>query len=259
MQENQGKIKVLYAITKGVWGGAQKYVFELSTSLPKEKYEVFVVHGWGDALASKLEECSIPTFYIKDLGKDVNFFKDISSFFDLIGVIKKTRPNILHLNSSKIGGIGAIAGRLVGVQKIIFTVHGFAFNEERSWIQKKIITFLSWLSIVMCTDVIFISEIEMHQAQKWPWIKNKTHLVYNGITSPEFVSQKEARKKIAEIIEQPENIFEGKTIIGSIGELTKNKGLKYAVEATQYIPDCLYIIIGDGEKEKHLRELIVLN
>ena len=57
MQENAEKIKptikVMLAITKGFWGGAQEYVFTLATSLPKEKYDVSVVCGAGGTLVRK--------------------------------------------------------------------------------------------------------------------------------------------------------------------------------------------------------------
>ncbi len=259
MQENEEKIKVMFAITKGVWGGAQKYVFELATELSRDKYAVSVVHGIGDILPQKLSEYSIPSFYIDSLGRDIDFSNDLKSFFKLLDIFKKSRPDVTHLNSSKIGGIGAIAARFAGVKKIILTVHGFAFNEDRPWAQKKIIIFLSWLSIVFCTDVIFISETEMDRAIKWPFIKNKAHLVHNGISKQNFQTQGDARKFIAQIHNISEKVFENKTVIGTIGELTKNKGLKYAIEAVENIPDIIYFIIGDGEEEKHLKELSGMN
>ena len=55
------KIKVCYAITKGVWGGAGKYVYNLATSLPKDTYEVVVICGEGSALSEKLTSVGIRT------------------------------------------------------------------------------------------------------------------------------------------------------------------------------------------------------
>ncbi len=264
MQGNEQKIKprikVMFCITKGKpFGGAQKYVFDLAVNLPKNNFDVSVVHGFGDILATKLSEYSVPTFYIKDMGRDINFLKDIKSFFDLLLIFRKNKPDIVHLNSSKIGGIGALAARFAGVKKIFFTIHGFAFNEDRPWIQKKIIAFLSWLSIVFCTNIIFISKIEMDRVSKWPLIKNKGHLIYNGIETAEFLSKNESRKILAGIIGQTESFFENKIIIGTVGELTKNKGLKYAIEAVKNIPDCFYIIIGDGEEKENFQKIIVRN
>ena len=248
-------MKILFVITKGNWGGAQKYVFELATHVPKPAFEVKVVCGQGDTLPEKLKAVSIPVVQLPNLGRDINIFKDISSFFSLISLFKKERPDIVHLNSSKIGGIGALAARIAGVKKIIFTVHGFAFNENRPWIERKIIAFISWLSIVFCTDVIFTSEKERAIASSWPGVTSKTHLIYNGIESPTFLPRENAQAILAQAINQPISVFEGKTIVGSIGELTKNKGYPFALEAIRDIPNSIYIIIGQGEEAQHLKAL----
>ncbi|MBA3284093.1 MAG: glycosyltransferase [Nitrosopumilus sp.] len=252
----QTKKKILFVITKGNWGGAQKYVYELAHRLPTESYEVYVAHGVGDILPQKLKAVEIPSIYLPSLGRDISIVKDIISFFDLIKLFRKEKPYIVHLNSSKIGGIGALAARIARIPKIVFTVHGFAFNEERPWIQKAIISFLSWITTILCTDVVCISQIEYAQASQWPGISSKLHLIYNGIPTPDFLSTDDARRMLLDILQIPESIMSGKKIVGTIGELTQNKGHIYALTAIKEIPDCIYIIIGEGEEHTALQEFI---
>ena len=76
--------KILYIITKSVWGGAQKYVFDLATGLPKDEFEVFVASGGREFLAEKIRRAEIPYFEIKNFQRDINFFKDIFAFFELL-------------------------------------------------------------------------------------------------------------------------------------------------------------------------------
>lgn len=249
-------MKILYVITKGNWGGAQKYVFELATHIPHPDFEVKVACGEGETLPEKLKAAWVPVIELPRLGRDVSIVNDTAVFFNLISLFKKERPDIVHLNSSKIGGIGALAARIAGIKKIIFTVHGFAFNENRPWIQKKIIAFISWLSIVLCTDVIFISEQERTIAITWPGVKNKAHHIYNGIASPQFLKREEARQHLAEHINQPLSLFENNYIVGTIGELTENKGYRFALPALKDIPNILYIIIGQGEQYERLKEMV---
>jgi glycosyltransferase involved in cell wall biosynthesis len=251
--------KILYVITKGNWGGAQKYVFELATHAPRSLFDVVVACGEGDILPKKLEYAGIAVQSIARLGRDINPVADSLVFFDLIKLFRKERPDVVHLNSSKIGGLGAFAARIAGVKKIIFTVHGFAFNENRSWLAKKVITFLSWLTIIFSTHVIFISQKELHQASAWLGIKHKANLIYNGIVPPQYIPKLEARKIIAEHIDIPYEHLEKKFIVGTIAELTSNKGLSYALEAFKDIPDAYYIIIGRGELYGTLKAYIHAN
>ncbi len=50
------KTKICFFITKGAWGGAQRYVYNLATSLPENKYDVLVITGSGEILKNKLRE-----------------------------------------------------------------------------------------------------------------------------------------------------------------------------------------------------------
>ncbi len=260
-------MKILYVITKGNWGGAQKYVFDMATHLPRPEFEATVACGEGELLPKKLANAGIRVIPLSELGRDLRIIKDARVFSDLVKLFKKERPDIVHLNSSKIGSLGALAARLAGIPKIIFTVHGFAFNEDRPWWQKKLISFLSWLTIVFCTEVIFISNTERAQASEWPGIRNKARLIHNGIDAPDFVSKADARAQLASLLGRPETIFENKTVVGTIAELTKNKGLSFALEAVAHTENILYIIIGQGElkealeteiKDKHLESRVLL-
>ncbi|KKW35782.1 MAG: Glycosyl transferase group 1 [Candidatus Adlerbacteria bacterium GW2011_GWA1_54_10] len=119
------KKKVLYVITKGNWGGAQRYVFDLATGLPKDEFEVAVAlgepalsAGKPGLLADKLKSASVMIYYISSLGRDVSFGKDTTSFFELYRLFKKEKPDIAHLNSSKAGGVGALLA-VLGAEKFL--------------------------------------------------------------------------------------------------------------------------------------------
>ena len=50
------------------------------------------------------------------------FYKtDICNKVGIQSIFQKEKPDIVHLNSSKMGFTGALAARIVGVKKIIFT------------------------------------------------------------------------------------------------------------------------------------------
>src|ERR1043166_2713598 len=118
------KRKVLYVSRKANWGGAKRYVFDLATSLPKDEFDVAVAYGQPGRLAEELQKAGIKTHPILSLQRDVSLGVDIKSFFELYRLFKKERPDVVHLNSSKAGGVGALAARLAGIKNIIFTVHG---------------------------------------------------------------------------------------------------------------------------------------
>ncbi|MEK7585082.1 MAG: glycosyltransferase, partial [Patescibacteria group bacterium] len=124
-------MKIIFVVTKGNWGGVQRYVYDLATSLPKRQFEPLVVVGQGEILKSKLAAAGVECQSLARLGRDVRLTDDFHSFWALFKLFRREQPSIVHLNSSKVGVIGALAGRLARVPRIIFTAHGWASNEDR--------------------------------------------------------------------------------------------------------------------------------
>ncbi len=268
------KLKILYVITKSNWGGAQRYVFDLATMLPRDSFEPTVALGGNGPLKDRLIAAGIPVIPIKNLERDVNFWKDLGSFFELWKIFRREKPNVVHLNSSKSGGLGTLAARLASIPRIIFTVHGWPFNEDRSVIFKIITKFLSWITSLLVTDLIILSEKELRQTASLPFATRKATQIYLGINPTAFLPQTEVQAIIAAKINKPADFFKGKTVIGTISELHPNKGLEFAIRAIallcnpSVIPaeagiqnkftknNLAFIVIGTGELETELKNLV---
>jgi glycosyltransferase involved in cell wall biosynthesis len=250
--------KILYLITKSNFGGAQKYVFELACGAVKENFAVSVALGGEGILKDKLLEKGIRVISLPSLKRDLAFGLDVKNFLQLIKIFKEESPDIIHLNSSKIGFLGALAGQLHNILqkkkiKIIFTGHGWAFNENRNWFSRKAILFAHWLTILLCDITIAVSEKTKNDIARLPFVSKKIRVIYNGIDEIDFKNGFEARQFLGKNIS--ENVW-----IGSIAELHKNKGLDFLIEAFSKIansyPDTTLVIIGEGEERKKLEEQI---
>lgn len=259
MIEQAKKTKIFYLITKGNFGGAQRYVFEMTTNLPKAAFEVTVIMGQGQILEKKLQASGVKTMTLDCLGRDVNLGQDLKSFFVIWKLLIKHRPDIIHLNSSKIGGIGAVAGRLARIKNIIFTVHGLAHHEKRPAWQRRLIKFSHWLSMIFSHQIITVADSLREEIEHWPGLKNKVHTIHNGISNFKLFDRSVARREI-----WPGH--NDKFWIGTVSELHKNKGLDYLIEAfagtvRSLLGDSLgwslnLVIISDGEEKENLQKII---
>jgi len=253
---SENKKKILYVITKGNGGGAQRYVYDMATNIPKDSFESVVLCGEGDNLNKKLSEKNIRSISISSLGRDISFSKDLRVIKELIAIFKQEKPFVVHLNSSKAGLLGAIAGRLAKVPKIIFTGHGWAFNENRNIISKIIFIFAHWLTIMLAHRTIAVSEKTKKDISKMPFVDKKIKVIHNGIdTSETFLNKQNARDFIQKIKSTNCNFW-----IGSIVELHKNKGQDYLIKGfakiTVDFPNTCLFIIGEGEERNNLTTLI---
>lgn len=267
------KTKILYIVTKSNFGGAQRYIYDLATHLPKTDFTVTVAFGGKGTLKEKLEEENIRTISLPYLGRNVRFFDDIRAFFSLLYLFLSETPDIIHLNSSKVGVLGSLAARTYNIlqslktrscklkTKIIFTAHGWAFNEDRPFVQKMIIRFLSWVTVICSHAVIAVSDFHAQQGRAMPFSSKKIIAIQNGIRVPHFLPRKQARTELlgTRVINIPKDAL----WVGVIAELTKNKGLSFAISGIhrlvldEKLPrPIVYVIIGEGEEERALSSLI---
>jgi len=251
--------KILYLVTKSNYGGGQKYVLELAEAAKKSGYFVTVAcGGTGKAgagtgvLVEKLNKKSIPVVKVENFMRDMSFLSDLLAFFEVWKIIRNQKPDILHVNSSKAGGIGALAGRLAGTKNIIFTSHGLTIDEvwRPRW-QRILIYIGTWLTIKLAHKSIMISIETYERAKNMPGLADKIFLVKNGIAPIDFLDKPKARKSLSEAI-PPKGFW-----VGGIGELHPNKNWSAAIEAMATLPVKIHlIIIGEGEERANLEKLI---
>lgn len=231
-------------------GGAQRSVLDLVRQL-RNTYTISVAAGGSGSLFEHLKEIGVKTHPLNSLERDINLFKEVVGFFRLLKLIKRERPDVIHLHSPKVGGLGAVVARILGVKRIVYTAHGWAFFENRPLYQKVLIRLFSYLTILFAHYVIAVSKKDAQAFSGWPFVQKKIVYIPNGIAPSEKVSTRN------EALEKMDIVNEGsRMVIGTIAELHRNKGLSYLVEAAARVKEALFIIIGSGEEKAALEESI---
>lgn len=269
--------RILYAITKSNFGGAQKYVYELAVRSKEAGFDVHVACGGNGLMKTKLEQANIPVHQLDKAERDMSFIglaKEISVLLQLSKIVREIRPDIMHVNSPKLGGLGSFIGRIHGIQKIIYTNHGWPFMEDRPLWQVILIKFFSWLTVMFSHITIVLSNKEFDMVKKWPFVAHKLIIIRNGIHEFDLLPKAEALEKL--LCSNPEDNLSSMScedkfidlakrhtrILGMNSEHTKNKGITYALEGLKLYKDFLgkemnthLLIVGDGVDKHHLIDL----
>lgn len=254
-------MKILYLITKSNFGGAQKYVFELANAANEAGHEVSVACGGtgekkatSGLLADRLQVAGIKVHIIQNFMRNMSLAQDFFAFIEVWRLLRAVRPDVLHVTSSKAGGIGAAAGRLVRVPNIIFTSHGLTMDEvwRPRW-QQLLITVMTWTTLQLAHRSIMINTETFERAIKMPRLENKMYLIKNGIRQIAFIERDEARALLAP--ELPPNAL----WLGGVGELHPNKNWATVIHTLTTLPQEIhFVLLGDGEERKQL-ELLTNN
>ncbi|HEU4677467.1 MAG TPA: glycosyltransferase family 4 protein [Candidatus Paceibacterota bacterium] len=253
MTTNAKKQKTLYIITKSNFGGAQRYVYELATGLPRDRFEPVVAAGGDGILFEKLRAAGVRTVTIASFERDISITKELRSMFELARIIRRERPDVVHLNSSKAGGSGAFVARLLGVRQIIFTAHGWPFYEDRGALWRAVVWFFSWLTALLSHRVIVVSARD--RAVVLPFSREKLTLIHTAVPHIDFLDRADARGRLfsAGVVSEHEHDL----WLVTNAELTKNKNLFTALDAVSRYNEVrdtkiFYTLISDGELRHEL-------
>ena len=255
--------KILLVITQGIWGGAQRYVFDLATHLPPE-FQVTVAVGEPQGqpdLQQALKASKSPTVLVHQLNqlvRSVTPLTDLKAIFELRNLIKTQTPDILHLNSSKAGIIGSLATLgLPKRPKVIYTVHGWVFLEPLPRLTRWVYKFLEKQTARLKDQLIVLSEKEKKIGHGIGIPENKLTIIPLGIEPPLFLTKTQAR---AQLLKHTPRIKPPRQWIGTIANLFPTKGLDILITAAHTIlkknPHLHFFVIGSGPEKNSLEKLI---
>ncbi len=256
------KPTILYLITQGEFGGAQHYILDLAKAFLNE-YKVMVAFGEvekSQKFIDLLEASGIDYYKIPELKRHISFKDDYKAIIATRKIIAKTKPTILHLNSTKMSVLGSIAS--IGLKcQVVYTAHGWVFNEKLDDNVKRYYIWAEKLSAFFKKKIICVSEFDRQTAINYSIAKNdKLTVVHNGIPDFEILSREQARRELSEKFKRLD-IFENfDFVVGSIGYLYKNKGFDFLINSIKLLRkenhNPLLLIIGDGREKNELENWI---
>jgi glycosyltransferase involved in cell wall biosynthesis len=255
------KIKVLHLITRLDMGGSAFNTIETVARLDKEKYEVYLMSGKtydpkGEMkllLASKGVECR----FLKDLVREINFFKDIKAFFKLIKIFKSHTFDIVHTHSSKAGILGRWAAFFAKTKYIVHTPHGHVFYGYFGKLRTSIFIFLEKIAAKITSKIITLTYKgkEEHVSFKISE-KEKFVPIYSGIDLSLFNNVEGSSDTYREKF----GFSDGDFVFGSVARLDLIKGNQYIIEAMADVvkenPRVKLILVGDGQEKEKLEQLV---
>jgi glycosyltransferase involved in cell wall biosynthesis len=147
---------VLVLVTLAEVGGAQTYVASLLPALVPRFDVTVAAHGPGP-LREAAEAAGARFHALRDVRRPVNPWRDAAGLLEVIRLLRRERPDILHASSSKAGVLGRLAAAATRVPIRIFTVHGWAFA-ARSGTASQLYGLVDRLVEPLTTVTICVSE-----------------------------------------------------------------------------------------------------
>lgn len=216
-------------------------------------YEVIGVSGAPVDLSEKASEREgIRTIVISNLVRPISIGNDLKALLELIRVIRKERPDIVHANTPKGSLLGMMAAWWCRVPHRIYTVTGLRFETATGtfrWLLKT----MERITCACATKVIPEGEgvkktLIREQITKKPLQKIHNGNI-NGIDLEYFSRTPEIQGTAQELRAQ----IGGDFIFVFVGRIVRDKGMIELVDAFERLnqehPSCRLLLVGSTEPE----------
>jgi glycosyltransferase involved in cell wall biosynthesis len=125
----ESPIRVLRVIARLNMGGPAHHVTLLSGGLRAYGYETLLVHGRVPAGEASLDhlaaERGASARVVETLGPELSPGRDLRALRELVGIVRRFRPHIVHTHTAKAGMLGRLAALAVHPRPIVLhTYHG---------------------------------------------------------------------------------------------------------------------------------------
>ncbi len=248
-------LKIVHFQLVPILSGVQNVMFHLLESLPKDKFEIYVMSQPGKNFETEVIMRGYNYIPLKSLRHPVHI-SDVFVFVQLVLLFRLHKFDIVHTHSSKPGLLGRIAARIAGVPLIIHTGHGAPFHFGQSKLAFRFFAELERFGAKFGDKLVFVNHhlreyyIAHHMVRQ-----DKAITIYNAL-SPSLVSR-------LSLIATNRKEHNGLVTIGSILRFTLAKNIVKTVIAAIHVcqkrDDVRFIFIGDGEYFSLCRKLVVSN
>ena len=262
-------MKVLRIIARLNTGGPARHVVLLDRGLRARGYETLLIHGRIDAGEGSLEyladEARLRTLQISDLGRRLSPVGDLRAFAQLVRVIFKEAPDVVHTHTAKAGALGRLAAFTFNLTRarsrrslVVHTFHGHVlagyFRPTTN-----VLVRLAERSLAKITDrIVTISVAQRRDIVSRFRIapEGRTVTIPLGLDLQPLLSQPQSqptlRDQLGLGIDEP--------VIGYVGRFVPIKDLPTLIEAfaivLKHVPDAALILAGDGPIRPELESLV---
>ncbi len=258
-------IPTVRLISRLAFGGSPIQAISL-TALLEPRYRTTLVKGVegnreGDMLPLA-KAFGVQPVVVPSLRREVSA-SDIRAVWEVIGILRRERPAILHTHGAKAGGVGRLAAVLAGRSRpsvIVHTFHGHVLEGYFSPLRSTLFTWIERILARVSTRLIVVSD-EVGRALVRLKVADvdRIELVRLGFDLEPFVVSDEERRELRESLRSELSIPLDRRVVTFVGRIVPIKRLDRFLAVAQRLrqrEDIHFLIVGDGDLRPELESSV---
>lgn len=252
------RLHIAYVLTPVIFGGLEKVSLTFLENVDRSWYQIhpiLILRPWEDEPFFSIQlrrmgfSDSMVALSLTPTGGPLSVAKVA---WQLFSALKSECFDIVHTHGYFANICGLPAARLLR-KKTISTCHGYISNNRRLFFYNE----LDKLVLRLCGNVIAVSDSIKHElslsgvcTHRIKVLPNAVHLRATEIEMREY--RKSKRKDL--------NLSSNDRLIGYLGRVSKEKGLRYLIDAVAQLikggKRLKLLIVGEGPDERNLEEQV---
>lgn len=245
IQRREGKrVKILHVITGLNTGGAEMMLYSLLSHIDRHRFfpRVICLNGVGQ-VGERIRALDIPVWSPSSTDRRLTPL----GWLYILRDIRKDRPDILQTWLYHADLFGGLAGRLAGIRRIVWSVHGSGLDRASTKTTTIAVARLcAMLSGRIPVRIVFCAEESLRLHLQFGYCTRNTSLIPNGFDIEKFRADPEARRSVRVNFGIPANA----PVIGMVARYAPEKDhatfIKAAAILLDRFPQARFLLIGDG-------------
>jgi glycosyltransferase involved in cell wall biosynthesis len=261
--EEARSFKIFRIMTRMNVGGPAQHAVFLNSGLDREGLQNRLIVGKTDAHEGNMSffarRYGVSVTEIESLANGRGPVDDIRAFLNLYRIIRKEKPDIVHLHLLKARLLGGIAAKLAGAVHIVETFHGNLFRGYYGRVKTALIVAAERVAGWLVMDRV----VALSESQRRELIGHRIcppsniRVIPLGLDLKRFTGcsrfSGELRKELG--------LSPNTVLLGAIGRLVPIKGIDYLLSAAELVfrsthTDFCLLIVGDGQLRKRLESRV---
>jgi len=252
-------VRVLHAITRLTLGGSSENTIASCVALDQAGYECTLAASFRESDAASLVDARRRGCRLVDLpalGREVAPIADVTALAQILWLIRRERPAIVHTHTSKAGFIGRLAAVIARVPAVIHQPHGHLFYGYYSARRTALFTALErraahWTDrIVTLTDRGAAEHLARGIGRAPQYVA-----VPSGVPTADLRAAAPPRAEARARLGLEPDAF----VVVGLGRLVPIKGFDLLVRALPAVlaelPSARVLLVGDGAERQRLDAL----
>jgi glycosyltransferase involved in cell wall biosynthesis len=249
-------LRVLHPITRLTLGGSSENTIASCVALDRAGYDCMLATSFRESDASSLADARRRGCRVVDipaLGREVAPLADLTALAELVRLIRRERPAIVHTHTSKAGFIGRLAAVIARAPAVIHQPHGHIFYGYYSPRRTAVFTALERQAARWTDRIITLTDrgAQEHLARGIGRAEQYV-AVPSGVPTAELRAAAPPRGEARARLGLDPDAF----IVVGLGRLVAIKGFDLLARAlpavVAQIPSARVLLVGDGAERAHL-------